>query len=244
MPRLDLFTTKNGVPVPAVSALEMQQIDALATDVYGLQMLQMMENAGRTLAAEALQMLTSREDSIVVLAGAGGNGGGGLCAARHLIKHGIKVTVALARSPEELQPATQAQWQVLSQSGIREASRCELRTALSSSALVIDAIVGYGLDRHLRGREAEMAILTASRRVLSLDIPSGMHATTGETDRPCVRPERILTLALPKIGLAWTDSKLMLANLGIPTDVYRRAGIDWQWPVTSPILEIVLSEQR
>ena len=244
MPRLDLFSTKGGVAVPAVSALEMQQIDALAIDVYGLQLLQMMENAGRSLAAEALLMIASKGDSIVVLAGAGGNGGGGLCAARHLLNRGIEVTIALARSPEELQPATQAQWQVLAQSGVREASLCELRSALSSSKLVIDAIVGYGLDRHLRGREAELAILTASRRVLSLDIPSGMHATTGEADRPCVRPERIVTLALPKMGLAQTDSKLVLANLGIPADVYRRAGIDWQWPVASPILEIVLSEQR
>lgn len=67
--------------------------------------------------------------------------------------------------------------------------------------------------------------------ILSLDLPSGMNATTGQCPGACVQPSRTLTLALPKTGLAiGTAGDLWLADLGIPRATYERAGVDYTDP--------------
>jgi NAD(P)H-hydrate epimerase len=80
----DLFRTPEGIPVPAVTAEQMREVDRIAVEDFGLGILQMMENAGRNLAANLMEMLASMDGEVTVLAGAGGNGGGGLRSARHL----------------------------------------------------------------------------------------------------------------------------------------------------------------
>ena len=68
---------------------------------------------------------------------------------------------------------------------------------------------------------------TKSVPVISLDVPSGIDATTGESFGSQVQASVTLTLALPKTGLdAETSGDLWLADLGIPAEVYRRVGID------------------
>lgn len=77
------------------------------------------------------------------------------------------------------------------------------------------------------GRTAELIELcnTSARRVLSLDVPSGLNATTGEAPGAVIRPDRTLTLALPKTGLARVPGDLYLADIGIPREVYVQLGI-------------------
>ena len=76
----------------------MREVDRFVVDEVGLDLLQMMENAGRNLALTAGGMRSDPDaNHVVVLAGAGGNGGGGLCAARHLANHGVDVTVVAVR---------------------------------------------------------------------------------------------------------------------------------------------------
>jgi NAD(P)H-hydrate epimerase len=60
---------------------------------------------------------------------------------------------------------------------------------------------------------------------VSLDVPSGLNATTGETPGQVVRPERTLTLALPKTGLHSVPGDLYLADIGIPPEVYEQLGL-------------------
>ena len=96
-------------------------------------------------------------------------------------------------------------------------------------ALVINALVGYGLVDAPRGPIARAIqwINACDALVLSLDVPSGVDATTGGTPGDAVRPHATLTLALPKTGLASADSGVLwLADLGIPAAVYRRIGLN------------------
>ncbi|WP_435182210.1 NAD(P)H-hydrate epimerase [Halorussus sp. AFM4] len=76
------FKTTAGVPVPAVTADEMREIDRVGVNDIGLKLLQMMENAGRNLAG---RIRKRNPDHVAVLAGNGGNGGGGLACVRHLL---------------------------------------------------------------------------------------------------------------------------------------------------------------
>ena len=104
---------------------------------------------------------------------------------------------------------------------------------VGEAALVIDAVVGYSLRDAPRGPVMALirAAQAASGPVLSLDVPSGVDADSGETLGVAVRPAATLTLALPKRGLrAENAGELWLADLGIPPGVYARAGLAFEPP--------------
>lgn len=245
MPTSGLFFMHDELSVPAVTAEEMRQIDEIAVGQFGLGILQMMENAGRALAKQAMDMFASATDAVVVLAGAGGNGGGGLCSARHLHNRGFPVIIGLGVAVEALRGPALAQWQTLRAAGIRPAELYAVQGAIREGALVVDALVGYGLRGALRGRIADLVSLChdESARVLSLDVPSGWDATSGTRGPVAIDPERILTLALPKTGLSKVQSRICLANLGIPKEVYAAVGIHWQWPSRQSWIDLAVVDE-
>ncbi|MDZ7745838.1 MAG: NAD(P)H-hydrate epimerase [Halobacteriales archaeon] len=109
------FRTSTGRSVTAVTADEMRDVDRIAVEEVGLQVLQMMENAGRILAWHVRDV---RDGDVVVVAGNGGNGGGGLACARHLANRGIPVQVVLDRPAAELSGAAGNQYTILDKMGI------------------------------------------------------------------------------------------------------------------------------
>ena len=139
------FRTDDGIELPAVTAAEMRDVDRVAMDEFGLGVLQMMENAGRTLAVHAAEMLSGGAGRVAVLAGSGGNGGGGLCCARHLRNHGFVVDVVLDRPPSRLAWLAASQFHILSESGVRPVPDDDVARVAGSASVVIDALIGYGL---------------------------------------------------------------------------------------------------
>jgi NAD(P)H-hydrate epimerase len=220
----DAFHTPGGVAVPAVTADEMRDVDRLAVETVGLTLPRMMEHAGRALARQALNARPPDSDApVVVLAGAGGNGGGGLVCARHLANRGVPTTVVLDREAGEVAGVPGEQLTVLDHTDASVTSE----GVPPAPALVVDALLGYGLRGAPRGRAATLVEWTASvaAPVLSLDIPSGVDATTGETSGATVRPDLTLTLALPKTGLVGRPEQVVLADLSIPGTVYEQLSI-------------------
>jgi len=224
------FFTIEGIPVPVVTAEQMREVDRIAVEDFGLGILQMMENAGRTLAHVAMDMLSGPEVQVTILAGSGGNGGGGLCCARHLHNRGFEVRLVLDRDAGELRGAARHQFQILRRAGQRPVAAEHAVEAISNANLVIDALIGYSLRGAPRGRAADLidACNQHAQRALSLDVPSGLDATTGEAPGSIVRPERTLTLALPKTGLSQASGDLYLADIGIPPEVYEPLGIAFE----------------
>lgn len=219
--------------VPAVTAGQMREVDRVAVGEFGLSLLQMMENAGRNLAENVLVMLGGERGAVAVLAGSGGNGGGGLCCARHLHNRGFGVTVVLDRDPDRLTGAARTQLEILRSAGVRPVSGlARIRAGLRECRLAVDALIGYGLRGAPGGRTAELIEICNQRaaRVLALDVPSGIDATTGAAPGVAVRAERTLTLALPKTGLATLATPLYLGDIGIPPEVYARLGLSFQQP--------------
>jgi NAD(P)H-hydrate epimerase len=224
-----VFWTAEGVPVPAVTAEQMREVDRIAVDEFGLGILQMMENAGRNLAANVMDMLSQVAGEVTVLAGGGGNGGGGLCCARHLHNRGFKVNLILDREASELRGAAADQLRILQAAGLRPVDPSQVAEAIRRADVVVDALIGYSLRGAPRGRAAELidSCNVHAGRVLSLDVPSGLKATTGETPGLVVCPDRTLTLALPKTGLASLSGELYVADIGIPAEVYRPLGLSF-----------------
>jgi len=225
-----LFWTQDGIPIPAVTAEQMREVDRIAVEEFGLGILQMMENAGRNLAANVVEMLAGQDGEVTVLVGAGGNGGGGLCAARHLHNRGYRVNLILDREASALGDAAANQLRILQVAGLRPVDPSGVEEAIRRADVVVDALIGYSLRGAARGRAAELIDLcnAHAKGVLSLDVPSGLDATTGETPGAMVHPDRTLTLALPKTGLAAISGELYVADIGIPPEVYESLGLSFK----------------
>ena len=216
---------------PSLTTAQMAEVDRLMIQEYGILLIQMMENAGRDLAEQALRMLGSRmpDRKAVVLCGAGNNGGGGMVAARHLHNRGTRVSVRLVAETSRLKDIPAQQWRILQRIGLPEAGAADLDQA----DLILDALIGYGLQGDPRDEIARWIdrANAAGRPVLALDTPSGLDTTTGLPGKPCIRAMATLTLALPKIGLLAPEARpfvgdLYLADIGVPPELYRRLGLE------------------
>jgi len=220
---------------PFITAAQMREVDRLMVEYYGITLFQMMEHAGRHLAHLARVRFfdgNPRDRRVLVLAGTGGNGGGGLVCARRLHNWGANVEVWLAAAAFRLTEVTRRQLEIL------EKLRVPIKVASSGetfppAALVLDALVGYSLRGAPTGLTA--ALVEAANRseapVLSLDIPTGVDATTGEVYEPAVQANATLTLALPKSGLRAPGARrrvgeLYLGDIGVPPALYARPTLE------------------
>ncbi len=209
----------------------MREVDRLAVEEFGLPLLSLMENAGRALATLAARRFGARRGKrVMCLAGKGGNGGGGLAASRHLADWGLEVEAVVLESPPG--SASQIQANVLQHSGVQVHSVEELpRLDASDFDLVLDAILGYSVRGDPWGPAKSLVeMANRARRVLALDLPSGLNPDDGIPGKPCVRATATVTLALPKPGLLRPEAapyvgELWLADLGIPAAVYARLGL-------------------
>lgn len=240
------FRTEEGDGVPAVTAEEMREADRIAMEEFGLGMLQMMENAGRNVAQGVLSLLDGVTGDVTVLAGSGGNGGGGLCCARHLHNRGFKVRILLDGDESTLSDAATNQLRILRAAGVQPSDLSQASEFLRGSKLVVDALIGYGLRGAPRGETVKLIDLCNQhgKLILSLDVPSGLNATTGEAPGLVVRPNRTVTLALPKTGLKGASGHLYLADIGIPPQVFHRLGLSFESPFKRDCCIRLVSTQR
>lgn len=208
--------------IPALTADQMREVDRSMVEDLHIQLVQMMENAGRSLADVARRRFGP--ESAVVLAGPGGNGGGGLVAARHLANRGTAVSVVLSHPDSAMSPVTALQLDIVRRIGIAVVDEpCD-------ADLVIDALIGYSLRGDPSGRSADLIAWVNHQRapVLALDAPSGLDVTSGRAALPCVQATMTLTLALPKVGLMQASElvgELLVADISVPSLVYERMGI-------------------
>ncbi len=218
------YFTDTGVEVPAVTTEQMIEVDRVAIEDTGPNLLQMMENSGRNLAQQAIVSLgeTWHEANIVVLAGTGGNGGGGICGARHLANRGAKIRLCLV-SPERLGATATWQRHLFQATPGQEIDIQSLVSLNEPVDIILDALIGYSLQEAPRGNALRLIQWAngAGTPILALDIPSGVNATTGETPGEYIKARWTLTLALPKTGLLPEPTgALILADIGIPPGAY------------------------
>jgi NAD(P)H-hydrate epimerase len=214
---------------PAVTAEQMRDVDRTMIECFHIELVQMMENAGRSLAELAVNAFGPRR--VVVLAGPGGNGGGGLVAARHLVNRGRAVHVVLSAPQARLGPVPAHQLDILRRMGVPiSTAPAPGVDALGEPDLIIDALIGYGLAGDPTEPAAHLIRWADAHPapVLSLDTPSGLDVTTGRAARPCVHAAATLTLALPKTGLlgAREVGRLHLADISVPPLLYQEMGIE------------------
>lgn len=219
------------IQIPSLSTQQMIEVDRLMIEEYGIQLILMMENAGKNLAELSRRILGGdvRAKRIAVLCGAGNNGGGGMVAARHLHNWGAVIELKVLAPKEQFKNVPAHQFHILEEMRITNNETVDLDTV----DLVIDAMIGYGLTGNPRGAAADWIrrVDEAGRPVLALDTPSGLDTTTGKPGNPCIRAVATMTLALPKTGLMVPEAiayvgDLYLADISVPPQLYTRLGIE------------------
>lgn len=217
--------------IPYVTTDQMIEVDRAMVEDVRIELIQMMENAGRALALVARErFLDSDPDGrrVTVLAGPGGNGGGALVAARRLQNWGARVHIFVTRGDTDFTPVAAHQLEILKRMHVR-VDRAERIGDGDTADVVLDGIIGYrltGPPRHDAARLIRWANAQPAP-ILALDVPSGLHATTGTVFDPAVRATATLTLALPKEGLRVPGveahvGELYLADIGVPPALYAR----------------------
>jgi len=221
------FPTLATAEVPVVDRALMTEVDRVMEQDLGIQLIQMMENAGRCLARLAATSAPAGAQ-ILAFAGRGGNGGGVLTAARRLAGWGYPVTVTLAAPPDSYAGVPGQQLAIL------KAMNVTITDSLPDSPdgfhVLLDGLVGYSLNGALRGASAAAADLINQRQAaacIALDVPSGFDAAVGRPASRSVRPDTILTIAALKRGLADTYPAvpLYLADIAVPAMVFERLGL-------------------
>ena len=195
-----------------LSPAEMGRADALAI-AGGMAGFALMERAGWAVARAARRFGPCRT---LVLCGPGNNGGDGYVAARLLAAQGWPVKVAALAPPR---PGTDAALAVAAWSGPSgpfdpaEAAR---------AGLVIDAVFGAGLSRDVDGLAADT--LAAARRIVAVDVPSGVDGQTGAVRGRAAQAACTVTFFRRKPGhclLPGRDlcGEIVLADIGLPASV-------------------------
>jgi NAD(P)H-hydrate epimerase len=201
-----------------ISVRHAQAFDKLAQDKLGVPSLILMENAGRSVAEEALKMLRGKKRAAVVC-GSGNNGGDGLVAARHLLNAGVKVKVYLLGDASKLKTDPQINLNILKQ--MKQKIGKSLRK-IEKTDLIIDAIFGIGLTSEVRKPYLSVIKYLNQTKipVLSVDVPSGLNADTGEVLGATVKAKKTVTFIASKHGFYKADGpkycgKIIVRNIGI-----------------------------
>lgn len=220
--------------IPTLTTEQMIEVDRLMIESYHIELIQMMENAGRCLAILARDQFLKRKfykRKVVILAGPGGNGGGAMVCARRLHAWGAKVYVGLSSPKERITPVPRHQLDILERMDvpIYEGKKLD---KLPKPDLIIDGIIGYSIKGEPYGRVKQLIEWANAQAapILSLDTPSGLNLTTGEVHTPCIQAAATLTLALPKQGLYHESAlpkrgTLYLGDISVPPDLYRKRSL-------------------
>ncbi len=222
--------------VPRLTTEQMIEVDRLMIEDYQIELIQMMENAGRGLALVANSRFLQDHQAdlpVIILAGTGGNGGGALVCARRLAAWGFPVQVYITDA-SNMTPIPQHQLEILNNMKISIGAAEDL-TSVGEAALIIDGIIGYSLSGNPFGAAKEMIEWANAQNAptLALDTPSGIDLTHGTIYEPAIRAEATLTLALPKEGLFDKSviplrGSLFLGDISVPPTLYAEPSLHLQ----------------
>ncbi len=211
--------------LPGITKKQMAEVDRIMVEDFKIPVELMMELAGLNLAILALNLSKIKYSNYIIIAGTGNNAGGGIVAARRLASWGLNAQVFFPRGKSELSDVPKNQCIRAKYMGIEINNGLPYNFLNSENdTFFIDAYLGYGFSP----RQDEISsnvfnFFSNLPNLISLDIPSGLDATTGESFSGII-PVATLTLAYVKQGLLITEKKnvgeLYIADIGIPINVY------------------------
>lgn len=209
------------------TAAQMRQADEAAVQA-GIPSQVLMEAAGQAVTHTLLSEF-SEPQTFLILCGKGNNGGDGYVAARYLLQAGKAVSVLeLASKQTELRSndAQVARASFLSLGQTQLLSVELLLESLKDTDVIVDALFGSGLTRALEGDLLEIVttVNAAQLPVVSVDVPSGVHADNAALIDEAIQASRTVQLAGPKLASAFYPARAAfgvwsVADIGMPASI-------------------------
>jgi NAD(P)H-hydrate epimerase len=213
--------------LPPLTRAQVRAVDTKAIEEYGLPGIVLMENAGRG-TAELLAGL-GINGPVVVCAGKGNNGGDGFVIARHLALRGIEATVVLFCDPADLsgdaaincRVVTAARQPLIVLGATPDLAQFD--KILSHADWIVDALLGTGTAGPIREpyMTAIAAINRSGKKVLAVDLPSGLDCNTGAPLGTAVRADHTATFVARKVGFDAPGARhftgeVHVVSIGVP----------------------------
>jgi ADP-dependent NAD(P)H-hydrate dehydratase / NAD(P)H-hydrate epimerase len=212
------------LPSQLYRAVDVRALDQIAIKHFKIPGSSLMERAG-TAAFNALKSNWPDAKHITIVCGPGNNGGDGYVIARLAHEAGFEVQVLHAGSVNQLRGDAKTAADKFIKTGIKPEKFSAGK--LSQSDVIVDALLGTGLDREVTGEMKTMIddINHAGIPVFSIDIPSGLHADTGSIMGCTVKAEATMTFIGLKQGLftgqgAACSGKIFFSDLNVPPEIY------------------------
>jgi NAD(P)H-hydrate epimerase len=211
---------------------EMRFMDRYAIEKLGIAEEILMENAGLAAVNLLQKEIGISGKKFVIFCGSGNNGGDGLVVARLIHSGGGSVKVFLLSDSNKYRGAAKTNFAIIARLPI-EVIKLEGATAAKKDVaycdVIIDSIFGTGLDRPVAGLASDVIALInkSKKKVLSLDIPSGVNGNTGEVMGAAVKADYTVTFGLPKIGNMLYPGyelcgKLFVSHISFPPSLYEQ----------------------
>jgi NAD(P)H-hydrate epimerase len=232
----------------ALTRDQVRTVDRIAIEQLGIPGVVLMENAGRAVAEETLKLLAGAPAACAILCGGGNNGGDGYVAARHLHNAGLRVIVLNAAPP--LSPPLQGG----EKGGVRGGDAAVFRAVvekmglpcrdildaaalaraepeLAQATVFVDALLGTGFHGEVHPHLAAiirrcnaLAREGQGKKVVAVDVPSGMDCDTGRAADPTIRADLTVTFVALKKGFLAPEAqpylgRVVVASIGTPPDL-------------------------
>jgi NAD(P)H-hydrate epimerase len=216
----------------AVSSKEIRALDSMAINDYGIPSLALMENAGRSVAVEVLKDIRNKpRPRVCIVCGLGNNAGDGFVAARHLSNNDIKTSIYLIGQVKNLKQDAAVNCLILKKCGypIKEIQKVDkaFRKEIHKAEVIVDAIFGVGLSREIKDpyKAVIEALNQSGRPIVSVDVPSGLDATTGNIYGTCIKAKKTVTFTLAKSGFFRNKGpectgRIIVTDIGIPKIIH------------------------
>jgi len=229
---------------------QMREIDNLAINLIGIPSIVLMENAAIKVKEESEKLLNGlKNKKVFVFAGKGNNGGDALAVAR--LMHNCGTIVEVFVFDDTFTAEAKINFEIIKKMGLEinsisnEDYLSKVKIDLERVDLVIDGIFGTGIKGIVSGiiNKTIRIINESNKKVISIDIPSGVNGGTGEIAGICINATKTVSLALPKIGFYKNPGnaylgELTVADISIPKIVIDRFTLNLNLITKEKIMEI------
>jgi hydroxyethylthiazole kinase-like uncharacterized protein yjeF len=220
-----------------LSPERMAKYDAYAIKTWGIPSAVLMENAGRSTYRLMKERYLKEGTRILIICGRGNNGGDGFVVGRYAKRDGFAVKVILLGGTSDLKGDAALNMGLyrsiggeILEGGLDPAT---VRREVGHAGLIVDAIFGTGLSKAVEGLEKAVIeeINKSSKRIISIDIPSGIDGNTGLSLGAAVEASHTFTYGYPKIGQclypgAYHTGRLTVIDISIPGMAEESLGVD------------------
>jgi NAD(P)H-hydrate epimerase len=214
-----------------MTAKQVRNFDSFAINDLKIPGVVLMENAGRSCAELIIEKLAGKENpKVTIFCGTGNNGGDGFVIARHLLNANFKVTVAICGDPQKIKGDAKVNLQILE--NIRQPIEilnpqisdiaAQVGRLSQNADMLVDAIFGTGLSGNLNPDHIRLieALNAQNRKVLAIDIPSGLNCDSGLPQPAAIKADFTVTFVAVKKGFANPlavahTGQIFIASIGI-----------------------------